>query len=113
MRESYPGLKVVATPLREIHSASRHSLSAVCLDDGQVLKAGDRANEYVLDRVGSGDAFAAGLIYGFLKVKPFAESIEIGVAAAALSLSSPGDGLSARLDEIERGVNRSDSAAIR
>ena len=113
MRASYPGLKVVATTLRDIHSASRHSLSAVCLADGQVFKAGDRANADVLDRVGSGDAFAAGLIYGCLNEKPFTESIEFGVTAAALSLSSPGDGLSARLEEIERGVKRSDNAAIR
>lgn len=113
MRASYPGLKVVATTLRDIHSASRHSLSAVCLADAQVFKAGDRANADVLDRVGSGDAFAAGLIYGFLNEKPFTESIEFGIIAAALSLSSPGDGLSARLEEIERGVKRSDNAAIR
>ena len=109
MRASYPGLKVLATTLRDIHSASRHSRSAVCLADGQVLKASDRANADVLNRVGSGDAFAAGLIYGCLNDKPFTESIEIGVAAAVLSLASPGDGLSARVEEIERGVN----AAIR
>lgn len=113
MRASYPGLKVLATTLRDIHSASRHSLSAVCLVDGQVFKAGDRANVDVLDRVGSGDAFAAGLIYGYLNDKSFTESLEIGVAAAVLSLAALGDGLSARLEEIERGVKRSDNAAIR
>ena len=113
MRASYPGLKVVATTLRDIHSASRHSLSAVCLADEQVFKAGDRVNADVLDRVGSGDAFAAGLIYGCLNEKPFTESIEFGVTAAVLSLASPGDGLSARLEEVERGIKRSDNAAIR
>jgi 2-dehydro-3-deoxygluconokinase len=113
MMSRYPDLKVLATTLRDIHSASRHSLSAVCFVDDEVFRAADRANADVLDRVGSGDAFAAGLIYGFLTGKSTAEAIEIGVAAAALSLSSVGDGLSATWDEIGRAVRRSDNAAIR
>lgn len=102
MIDEFPNLKVVATTLRDIRSASRHDLSGACLIDGKVSKARDLSEVDVLDRVGSGDAFAAGLIYGLMAGKESEESVNIGVANAALALASIGDGSSATLAEIEK-----------
>jgi len=107
MVSDFPNLKLVATTLRNVPSASRHDLSGVCFYDEAVYKASDFTGVEVLDRVGSGDAFASGLIYGFLSEKEPRAAIETAVAASALSLTSPGDGLSSTLAEIERAsVNR-------
>lgn len=66
MLARFPNLKTSVSTPRDVHSASRHSLSAVCLSENQIFKARDYKNVEVLDRVGSGDAFAAGFIYGLL-----------------------------------------------
>lgn len=113
MLSRHDGLQIVATTLRDVSSASRHSLSGVCYVEGDVVKAGNYADVEVLDRVGSGDAFAAGLIYGLLTAQPMQASIELAVAAGVLSLCSLGDGLFAQLDEIERLVNKSDHGPLR
>lgn len=113
MASRYGNLKVVATTLRDVTSASSHSLSGSCYFDGSVVKAGNFESVEVLDRVGSGDAFAAGLIYGFLSRVPLETAIETAVAASVLSLCSVGDGLSAQLDEVERLVQRSDHGPVR
>ncbi|HEX8736153.1 MAG TPA: sugar kinase [Pyrinomonadaceae bacterium] len=101
----FPDLKVIATTLRDVKSASRHDLSAVCLADGKVFKADDFADLEVLDRVGSGDAFAAGLIYGLLAGKDFAYAIKAGAANSALTMTTPGDGSSATLAEVEKLIH--------
>ena len=113
MISRYPQLHLVTTPLREVHSASRHSLSGVCFSDGKVFKAPDHENVDVLDRVGSGDAFAAGMIYGELAGKTLEVSIGLATASAALALTTPGDGSSATLEEIEHAADNSDRSARR
>ena len=113
MVASFPNLKLVATTLRDIPSATRHDLSGVCLYDEAVYKGSDFTGVEVLDRVGSGDAFASGLIYGFLSEKEPRAAIETAVAASALSLTSPGDGLSSSLAEIERASINSHAGPIR
>jgi 2-dehydro-3-deoxygluconokinase len=112
MLECHPNLTVVATTLRDVKSASRHDLSGVCSVGGEVKKAKDYNDVDVLDRVGSGDAFAAGLIFGLLSGDPHA--IELAAASAVLSLASQGDGSSASSAEIHRLASTSgDSTAIR
>ncbi|MDQ6787469.1 MAG: sugar kinase [Acidobacteriota bacterium] len=69
LKSEFPNLKVIATTLREVNSASLHNLSACCFVNGEVFKARDYLNVQVFDRVGSGDAFASGLIYGILNDK--------------------------------------------
>ena len=113
MSDAYPNLSVVATTLRDVRSASEHDLSGVCFADGEVRKAKTFAGVEVLDRVGSGDAFAAGVIFGILSGRSLADAVEVGAASAVLSLSSLGDGSSATLEEIERVSQSSDTAAIR
>ena len=113
MMTRHPNLKVIATTLRDIHSASRHSISGMCFSDGQIAKASDHEKVEVLDRVGSGDAFDAGLIHGMLSGVPVSEAVETAVASAVLSLASLGDGLSASLEEIRRLAKRSGAAPLR
>lgn len=97
----FPNLKLIATTLRDVKSASRHDLSAVCFAGDQVFKANDFADLDVFDRVGSGDAFAAGLIYGLLAGKDTEFALNCGAANSALTLTTPGDGSAATLAEIE------------
>jgi 2-dehydro-3-deoxygluconokinase len=101
----FPNLRVIATTLRDVKSASRHSLSAVCYADDKVFKANDFADLEVLDRVGSGDAFAAGLIYGLLAGKGFEYAVNAGVANSALTIATLGDGSAATLAEVEKLVH--------
>ncbi len=113
MTSRHPNLKLLATTLRDVASASTHSLSGICLLDGQLVRGKDFEKVAVLDRVGSGDAFAAGLIYGLLGGKPLPESINLATASGALSLSSLGDGLSASLSEVASLANNTSQSNIR
>jgi 2-dehydro-3-deoxygluconokinase len=100
--ERFPNLQVIATTLRDVNSASSHNLGAVCFADGKIVKAHDFENIDVLDRVGSGDAFAAGLIYGLLSEKDIEFSLNCGLANSALTLTTLGDGSAATLAEVEK-----------
>lgn len=84
-----------------MESAASHSLSAVCAANREIFKDSELENIAVLDRVGSGDAFAAGFIYGLLDEKDFTASLNYGVANSALTLATPGDSSAATLAEIE------------
>jgi 2-dehydro-3-deoxygluconokinase len=101
-RAQYPNLSVVAITLRESLSADRNGWSAV-LDGQDGFRASRRyALEHIVDRVGGGDAFAAGLIFGLLEYGDEARALAFAVAASALKHTIPGDlNLSTR-EEIER-----------
>lgn len=100
--KKFPNLQIAATTLRRVESAASHSLSAVCATKhGEVFKAMELENISVLDRVGSGDAFAAGFIYGLLNEKDFTASLNYGTANSALTLTTLGDSSSATLAEVE------------
>jgi 2-dehydro-3-deoxygluconokinase len=100
--KKFPNLQIAATTLRHVESAASHSLSAVCATKkGEIFKALELENISVLDRVGSGDAFAAGFIYGLLNEKDFTTSLNYGTANSALTLTTPGDSSAATLAEIE------------
>jgi 2-dehydro-3-deoxygluconokinase len=99
---NFPNLRVIATTLRDVNSACSHNLGAVCFAAGKVVKAHNFENIDVLDRVGSGDAFAAGLIYGLLNEKDIEFSLNCGLANSALTLTTLGDGSAATLAEVEK-----------
>jgi len=80
---------------------SRHDLSAVCYAGDQVFKAADFIDVEVVDRVGNGDAFAAGLIHGLLNDKDVQFSLDCGLANSVLTMAALGDGSAATLSEIE------------
>ena len=113
MFSRHPKLQIAATTLRDISSASRHDLGGVCVVDGKVYKANGFCDLEVLDRVGSGDAFAAGFIYGLLSGKDPQTAIDLAAASGALSLASIGDGSSATLAEIEKLATSPDHSAVR
>jgi 2-dehydro-3-deoxygluconokinase len=90
VRARHPQLKVVATTLREVHSTSRHSWSAVAWIDGRTHMA-PTAELEVLDRVGGGDGFASGFFYGLMTAESPEEAVKLGWAHGALLTTFPGD----------------------
>merc|ERR1719326_1329939 len=101
--KDYPNFKVVATTLREATSASVNGWSAVVYMDGEFHKAKSR-DLWIYDRVGGGDSFASGLIYGLLMGKSAQEAVEYGAAHGALAMTTPGDTTMATLKEVEKLV---------
>ncbi|MFO0876159.1 MAG: sugar kinase [Gemmataceae bacterium] len=100
----YPNFKVVATTLRTVHSATRNDWGALCWHDGRFFEATPRTDVEILDRVGGGDSFASGLIYGFLKGGDAQQAVEYGAAHGALVMTTPGDTSMASLAEVEKLV---------
>ena len=92
--------KVVATTLRKATTATRNDWGAVCYHDGNFYQATNRENLEIFDRVGGGDSFASGLIYGFLAGKDPQWAVECGAAHGALAMTTPGDTTMATLDEV-------------
>ena len=101
LRERFPNCRLVATTLRDVQNASRHSLGAAAFDGESVFVARPLRDLAVLDRVGSGDAFAAGVIVGSLENEGIARSLDLGIATAAFCLASAGDGVDATREQIE------------
>jgi 2-dehydro-3-deoxygluconokinase len=95
----HPHVKAVATTLREVHSSSHHSWSAVAWIDGQTYSA-PTAELEVLDRVGGGDGFAAGFIYGLLKGESPECAVKLGWAHGALLTTFPGDTTMATVEQV-------------
>jgi 2-dehydro-3-deoxygluconokinase len=87
----YPQLQAIAITLRESHSASHNGWSACLNDRKEFLVSRAYDITHIVDRVGGGDSFAAGLIYGLLNLKTHAEALEFAVAASCLKHSVPGD----------------------
>ncbi|MGA7574243.1 MAG: sugar kinase [Terriglobales bacterium] len=108
--KKHPQVKVVATTLREVHSTNRHSWGAVAWIDGKTLTA-PTADLEVLDRVGSGDGFASGFIYGLLTGEAPEEALKLGWAHGALLTTFPGDTTMATVDQV-RALAKGGSARI-
>jgi 2-dehydro-3-deoxygluconokinase len=91
---------VVATTLRKAKTASRNDWGAICYADGQFYESVNRENLDIYDRVGGGDSFASGLIYGFLTGQGPQWAVECGAAHGALAMTTPGDTTMATLKEV-------------
>lgn len=100
----YPNFNVVATTLRNAKTASVNDWGAVVYADGAFAEATLREDLEIYDRVGGGDSFASGLIYGLLEGKSPAEAVEYGAAHGALAMTTPGDTTTASLKEVERVI---------
>jgi 2-dehydro-3-deoxygluconokinase len=94
--------KVVATTLRKATTATKNDWGAVCYYDGNFYQAPKRENLEILDRVGGGDSFASGLIYGLLMGKGPQWAVECGAAHGALAMTTPGDTTMATLEEVQQ-----------
>jgi len=92
--------KVVATTLRKASTATRNDWGAVCYHENNFYQAKNRENLEIFDRVGGGDSFASGLIYGFLAGKDAQWAVECGAAHGALAMTTPGDTTMTTLDEV-------------
>jgi len=95
----YP-FDIVATTLRKAKTASRNDWGAICYCDRQFYQAINRQDLEIFDRVGGGDSFASGLIYGFLAGNGPQWAVECGAAHGALAMTTPGDTSMATLKEV-------------
>jgi 2-dehydro-3-deoxygluconokinase len=96
----HPNIKLVGTTLRDVHSSNRHDWAAVLWLDGQRYVS-PTCRLDVADRIGGGDGFAAGLIYGLLSGQPPEDALRLGWAHGAFLTTFPGDVTMAKLEEVE------------
>jgi 2-dehydro-3-deoxygluconokinase len=99
---AYPNFQVVATTLRNATTATVNDWGAIAWMDGGFHAAPNRERLEIWDRVGGGDSFASGLIYGLLAGKGPQYAVECGAAHGALAMTTPGDTSMATLAEVER-----------
>ena len=98
--QQFPALSIVATTLRNARTATLNDWGAVAYCNGKFYEATRRENLEILDRVGGGDSFASGLIYGFLSAREPQWAVECGAAHGALAMTTPGDTSMATLQEV-------------
>jgi 2-dehydro-3-deoxygluconokinase len=98
----FPNFQVVATTLRHVRSASINDWAAVLYADGQLHQSRAYDGLEIWDRVGGGDSFASGLVYGLLSGKGAQWAVDCGAAHGALAMTTPGDTTMASLAEVER-----------
>ncbi|MEN3336085.1 MAG: 2-dehydro-3-deoxygluconokinase [Blastocatellia bacterium] len=101
---AYPNFKVVATTLRHAKTATLNDWGAICYCDGEFHQAPLREKLEIFDRIGGGDSFASGLLYGFLTGRGAQWAVECGAAHGALAMTTPGDTTMATLAEVERAM---------
>ena len=97
----YPNFKVIATTLRTVKTATVNDWSAICYADGRVYNGLELKGLEIMDRVGGGDSFASGLIYGLMTTGDPQKAVNYGVAHGALAMTTPGDTSMASLREVE------------
>lgn len=100
--ELYPNFKVAASTLRTVKTATVNDWSAICWADGRVYNGLDLKGLEIYDRVGGGDSFASGLIYGLMETGDPQAAVNYGVAHGALAMTTPGDTSMATKAEVER-----------
>lgn len=92
VRKEFPNLKVIATTLRGVHSASSNDWRAIAWSEEEgFVESKQRQKLEIFDRVGGGDSFASGLIYGLMELKSLQVAVEYGAAHGALAMTTPGD----------------------
>lgn len=96
----YPNFQVVATTLRTVKSAGYNDWSALCWAGGELYHGLQFSNLEIFDRVGGGDSFASGLIYGLMETGDPQQAVNYGVAHGALAMTTPGDTTMASLSEV-------------
>jgi 2-dehydro-3-deoxygluconokinase len=99
---AYPNFRVVGTTLRSVQSATRNDWSAICWMNGAFYQSRAYPGLEILDRVGGGDSFASGLIYGLMKSGDPQQAVDYGAAHGALAMTTPGDTSMATLAEVQK-----------
>ena len=100
----YPDFKMTATTLRSVKSASVNDWGAICWANGEFFQATQRDNLEILDRVGGGDSFVSGFIYGMMVFNDPHKAVEYGAAHGALAMTTAGDTTMAKLSEVKKLV---------
>lgn len=113
LQTRFPNIKLAASTMRVVRDASHNDWSGLCRMDGQVYAARHRPNLPILDRVGGGDAFAAGLIHGLLDDQPLSQAIEYAAAHGALVMTTPGDNSSFSEADVRAYADGGDAAVKR
>ncbi|HZJ75947.1 MAG TPA: sugar kinase [Clostridia bacterium] len=109
--KKYPNLKVIANTLRTVKSATINDWSAIAYANGKVYNGISLPSLEIYDRVGGGDSFASGLIYGLMTFLDTQKALNYGIAHGALAMTTPGDTSTASLKEVE-GIVNGESARI-
>lgn len=99
--KEYPNFKVVATTLRTVRTATVNDWKAICWADGRIFQSKSFDGLEIMDRVGGGDSFASGLIYGLMTTEDPEKAVNYGAAHGALAMTTPGDTSMASLSEVE------------
>jgi 2-dehydro-3-deoxygluconokinase len=113
MQERYPNLESIVTTMRVVKDASHNLWGGICLHQNKLIKASNNYDLQIFDRVGGGDAFASGFIYGILQGLTAQESIDIAVAHGALVMTTPGDNSISSLEEVLALAKGGDASALR
>ncbi|MCP4786811.1 MAG: sugar kinase [Fuerstiella sp.] len=111
--EAYPNFKVTATTLRTVKTATINSWGAICWAVGEFYTAAHREELEIMDRVGGGDSFASGLIYGLIHELGPKAAVEYGAAHGALAMTTPGDTSMATKAEVERLIHGRGARVVR
>jgi 2-dehydro-3-deoxygluconokinase len=109
----FKNFKVAATTLRKVITATKNDWSAICWMDGKFFESRKYPALEILDRVGGGDSFASGLIYGFLKTGDPQKAVEYGAAHGALAMTTPGDTSMATCKEVEKVMGGGSARVVR
>jgi len=100
--KTFPNFKATATTLRTAKTATRNDWGAICWMDGKFYESRKYPDLEILDRVGGGDSFASGLIYGLITTGDPQKAVDCGAAHGALAMTTPGDTSMASKDEVEK-----------
>ena len=99
--EVYPNFKAIATTLRTVKTATVNDWKAICCADGEIYQSKEYNGLEIMDRVGGGDSFASGLVYGLMTTQDPEKAVNYGAAHGALAMTTPGDTSMASIDEVE------------
>ncbi|MDE3165896.1 MAG: sugar kinase, partial [Acidobacteriota bacterium] len=110
--DAYPKMQAIAITLRESHSASHNGWAACLNNRKEFLVSRTYDITHIVDRVGGGDSFAGGLIYGLLSLPAHAAALEFAVAASCLKHSVPGDFNRFTVDEVQALVKGGGSGRV-
>ena len=109
----FPNFKVAATTLRRVITATKNDWSAVLWHDGSFYDSRMYPELEILDRVGGGDSFASGLIFGFLEFNDPQQAVDYGAAHGALASTTPGDTSMATRKEVEKQIAGGGARVVR
>ena len=113
LAKEYPNLKAIASTMRIVKTANVNDWSGVLWSNGEFYRGMKFNNLEIYDRVGGGDAFAAGIIHGILQDCPGEDTINTGIAHGALTMGTPGDNSLVEQNEVYQLVQNQDASVLR